>query len=143
MSLDRFFLLYRFVHCHCFSTPSNSRFWCGLWPYPSNKSKRKKSVGLGIKRSICRWDNTRLHITGLYLSPNSHHLRENFVFSKLKNLWKSSGISRRTKISYVLSVLMYGAECWKMTERDINKLSSFHNGCLRKILIFWPAKISN
>ena len=31
-----------------------------------------------------------------------------------------------------------------MTEKDINRLSSFHNGCLRKIVrIFWPRKISN
>lgn len=49
------------------------------------------------------------------------------AFVKLKNLWKSNSIGRRTKIkiynSCELSVLMYGAECWKMTERDINKLS--------------------
>jgi hypothetical protein len=39
---------------------------------------------------------------------------------------------------------MYGAECWRMTENNVNKLSSFRNGCLRKILgIFWPAKITN
>ena len=39
---------------------------------------------------------------------------------------------------------MYGAECWRMTDKDINKLSSFHNGCLRRILkIFWPVKISD
>jgi hypothetical protein len=39
---------------------------------------------------------------------------------------------------------MYGIECWRMTESDINKLSSFHNEYLRKILrIFWPAKITN
>jgi hypothetical protein len=31
-----------------------------------------------------------------------------------------------------------------MTEKDMNKLSSFHNGCLRKILrIFWPTQITN
>ena len=43
-----------------------------------------------------------------------------------------------------MSVLLYGAECWRMSENDINRLSSFHNGCLRKISrIFWPAKISN
>ena len=31
-----------------------------------------------------------------------------------------------------------------MTEKDMNKLSSFHNGCLRRILkIFSPVKISN
>ena len=46
--------------------------------------------------------------------------------------------------SCVLSVLLYGAECWRMTEKDINKRSSFHNGCLRRILkIFWSVKISN
>jgi hypothetical protein len=31
-----------------------------------------------------------------------------------------------------------------MIEKDINRLSSFHNTCLRKIIkIFWPKKISN
>jgi hypothetical protein len=31
-----------------------------------------------------------------------------------------------------------------MTEKDINRLSSFHYTCLRKIMeIFWPNKISN
>ncbi|XP_071171213.1 uncharacterized protein [Mytilus edulis] len=31
-----------------------------------------------------------------------------------------------------------------MTDKDINRLSSFHNTCLRKIMkIFWPNKISN
>jgi len=35
-------------------------------------------------------------------------------------------------------------ECWRMTDKDINRLSSFHNTCLRKIMkIFWPNKISN
>ena len=70
------------------------------------------------------------------------------AFINLKNIWKTSDISRKTKIgiynSCVLSVLLYGAECWRMTEGDIRRLSSFHNGCLRKILrIFWPNKISN
>ena len=46
--------------------------------------------------------------------------------------------------SCVLPVLLYGAECWRMTEKDIKKLFSFHNGCLRRTLkIFWPVKISN
>jgi hypothetical protein len=64
------------------------------------------------------------------------------------NIWKASDISRKTKIglynSCVLSVLLYGAECWRMTEGDIRRLSSFYNGCLRKIMgIFWPNKIIN
>ena len=70
------------------------------------------------------------------------------AFISLKNIWKTNDISRRTKMriynSCVLSVLLYGAECWRMTERDIYRLSSFHNGCLRKIMrIFWPNKITN
>ena len=69
------------------------------------------------------------------------------AFIRLKNIWKSTSISRKTKMrlhsSCVLPVLLYDAECWRMTEKDINKLSSFHNGCLRRILkIFWPVKIS-
>ncbi len=42
------------------------------------------------------------------------------------------------------SVFLYGSECWRETQADVNKLSSFHNGCLRKICkIFWPEIISN
>ena len=70
------------------------------------------------------------------------------AFLKLRNIWKSSNVSKRTKMkiynSCVLSVLLYGAECWRVTVQDLNKLSSFHNGCLRKILkVFWPQKITN
>ena len=68
------------------------------------------------------------------------------AFVKLRNIWKSSVISRTTKIkvynSCVLSVFLYGAWCWRMTERD-TKLSTFHYGCLRIIKIFWPCKITN
>lgn len=31
-----------------------------------------------------------------------------------------------------------------MTDEDINRFSSYHNGCLKKIIrIFWPNKILN
>ena len=40
--------------------------------------------------------------------------------------------------------LLYGFECWRMTESDITKLSVFHTTNLRRILrIFWPDTISN
>ena len=70
------------------------------------------------------------------------------AFTRLNKIWKSTNISRKTKVrlynSCVLPVLLYGAECWRMIEKDINKISSFRNGCLRRILkIFWPVKISN
>ena len=71
------------------------------------------------------------------------------AFLKLRNIWKSSNISKKTKIklynSCVISVLLYDAGCWRITEIDVNKLSSFHNGCLRKISrhIVWQRKITN
>ena len=42
----------------------------------------------------------------------------------------------------VKSVLLYGAECWRIVTTDVNKLNAFHNSCLRKIC-YWPNKISN
>ena len=70
------------------------------------------------------------------------------AFRMLNNVWKSSQYSSKTKIrlyqSCVLSTLLYGSECWRMTESDLNKLSTFHTKNLRRILrIFWPETISN
>ncbi|CAG5114661.1 unnamed protein product, partial [Candidula unifasciata] len=46
--------------------------------------------------------------------------------------------------SIILTVLLYGAQCWRMTKKDAHKLSTFHHTCLRTIIkIFWPDKISN
>ena len=62
--------------------------------------------------------------------------------------WRSASYSTKTTLriyqSCVLSTLLYGSECWRMTEQDLSKLASFHAANLRKILrIFWPQKISN
>ena len=70
------------------------------------------------------------------------------AFTKLDNIWKSSQYSTNTKLrlyqSCVLSTLLYGSECWRMTDSDMNKLSTFHTKNLRRILkIFWPNTISN
>lgn len=70
------------------------------------------------------------------------------AFIRLGNIWKTTAFSKKTKLrlynSCVLSVLLYGSECRRMTEKDINRLSSYYNICLRKIMkIFWPNKISN
>ena len=66
----------------------------------------------------------------------------------MQSIWKSSQYSVKTKLklykSCVLSTLLYGSECWRMTKTDAEKLSAFHTTCLRKILrIFWPHRISN
>ena len=70
------------------------------------------------------------------------------AFWKLRNIWKERKISTKTKLRFyktnVLSVLLYGAESWKLTSSICNKLDAFQNKCLRKILrIFWPRVISN
>ena len=70
------------------------------------------------------------------------------AFRMMNAVWKSPHYSIKTKLrlyqSCVVSTLLYGSECWRMTESDVNKLSTFHTKNLRKIMrIFWPAKISN
>ena len=65
------------------------------------------------------------------------------VFRMLNNVWQSSQYSTKTKLmlyqSCVLPTLLYGSECWRMTESDLNQLSTFHTKSLRRILrIFWP-----
>ena len=70
------------------------------------------------------------------------------AFRSLNAVWKSSQYSIKTKLklyqSYILSTLLYGSECWRMTEHDFAKLSFFHTTSLRKIQrIFWPRTISH
>lgn len=54
------------------------------------------------------------------------------------NVWKSSQYRVHTILrlyqSYVLSTLLYGSECWRMTKRDLNKLSTFHTKSLIRVL---------
>lgn len=70
------------------------------------------------------------------------------AFAMLNPLWKSTKYSRATKIrvfnSNVMSVLLYGAEMWKLNESDVTRLETFQRKCLRRVLrIFWPMKVSN
>ena len=67
------------------------------------------------------------------------------TFILLNNVWKSSQHSKlKLYQSCVLSTLLYGSECWRMTEIDLEKLSFFHTKCLRRIArIFWPKTKSN
>ena len=70
------------------------------------------------------------------------------AFASLKTIWRTRKISTKTKLrlfkSNVLSILLYGAESWKMTKGISHKLEVFQNRCLRRLLrIFWPNTISN
>ena len=61
-------------------------------------------------------------------------------FKRISNIWQASDNSRKTKVSLfkslVLSVLLYGYETWKLTKGEEEKLDTFQNKCLRKILKF-------
>ena len=70
------------------------------------------------------------------------------VFNTLRPVWNATPISTKTKqrifTTNVIATLLYGSETWKVTQALSNKLQSFVNKCLRKILrIHWPEKISN
>ncbi len=70
------------------------------------------------------------------------------AFIQLKNIWTSRELSLTTKIrifnSNVKSVLLYGAETWRMTKTTTERVQTFLNNCLRRILrIRWPDTISN
>ena len=69
------------------------------------------------------------------------------AFTRLQNIWRSGRFSQKTKLrilnSNVLSVLLYGAEMWRVTTTDLNKLDVFHCTCLRRVLRrFWPNNLS-
>ena len=70
------------------------------------------------------------------------------AFRSLNAVWRSSQNSVETKLklyqSDVLSTLLYGSECRRMTEYDLAKLASFHTTSLTKIQrTFSPRTISN
>ena len=82
------------------------------------------------------------------LDVNTRVSKANQAFAILKPIWRTTSLSIHTKIkiykSNVLSVLLYGSECWKTTAAIERKLEVFQNKCLRRILkIFWPNTISN
>jgi hypothetical protein len=60
------------------------------------------------------------------------------AFKNLQAVWRSSQYTTKTKLkmytSCILPTLLYGSECWRMTENDLNKLSIFHTKSLKRIL---------
>ena len=60
------------------------------------------------------------------------------AFVRLKKTWRSSNISRKTKLklfkTLVVPVILYGFETWKMNKGDNKVLDVFQNKCLIQIL---------
>ena len=69
------------------------------------------------------------------------------AFIRLKNMWRSNTISRKTKLrlykTLVVPVLLYGCETRKMNKADDKAIDILHNKCLRKTLrIKWQDHVS-
>jgi len=60
------------------------------------------------------------------------------AFTRLQNIWRSRRFSQKTKLrilnSNVLAMLPYGAEMWRVTTTDLDKLDVFHRTCQRRVL---------
>ena len=70
------------------------------------------------------------------------------AFHILRNMWKFRVIGKTTKIRLfninVKSVLLYGAETWRMNKTTLKRIQTFVNEWLRKILVIhWMNKVSN
>ncbi|VDP24405.1 unnamed protein product [Schistosoma margrebowiei] len=70
------------------------------------------------------------------------------VYLQLRNIWNSKQLSTNTKVRIfntdVKTVLLYGAETWRSTKANIQKIQVFINSRLRKILrICWTDTINN
>ena len=69
------------------------------------------------------------------------------AFIRLKKIWRSSNISRKTKLrlykTLVVPVLVYGCETWKMNKGDSKMIDVFNNKCLRRIIkVRWEDHVS-
>lgn len=126
-------------------------------------TKKTETMTLNVKRPApvqVNGENLRQTDTFTYLGSiikpeggtkediHSRLSRARNVFRGMNNVWRSTQYSTNIKLklyqSCVVSTLLYGAECWRMTEADLSKLRSFHTTCLRRIQrIFWPEKIPN
>ncbi|XP_006819218.1 uncharacterized protein LOC102807067 [Saccoglossus kowalevskii] len=69
--------------------------------------------------------------------------KANKVFGMLWSVWRFRKLSHITKLRF-FSVLLYGCESWKMTQRISKKLDTFQTKFLRRIEgVYWPNTISN
>ena len=70
------------------------------------------------------------------------------AFAKLSKVWRNRSIRLHVKLriynACVLSVILYSAENWQMTETQEKKLDVFDQKCLRCILrVRWHQHVSN
>ena len=107
----------------------------------------------GIDLSPIRWEGgfqiavvDKFKYLGSYLSRNC---RANFdVDSRISSAGKAFGslckyifsscnistsANRSVYLSIILSILLYGSECWSLTKNLLDRLRVFHNQCIRSM----------
>ena len=68
------------------------------------------------------------------------------AFLMLSKIWKSKLIKLKMRIfnSSVKSVLFNSSETWRITKHTVNKIQTFVNRCLQRIMnVKWSGKVSN
>ena len=67
------------------------------------------------------------HDGGTSVDIQSRWNKAKNTFMSLRSVWRSASYSTKTKLriyqSCELSTLLYGSECWGMTEQDLSKLA--------------------
>ena len=94
-------------------------------------------LGSKINKTGCTEEDTKVRIQ-----------KARGAFLILSKIWKSKLIKLKTKMrifnSSVKSVLLYSSETWRITKHRVNKIQTFVNRCLRRIMnVKWSDKVSN
>jgi hypothetical protein len=74
--------------------------------------------------------------------------KSQLALNQMGGIWRTNVVSTNTKVKMsnctIESVLLCGAKNWKVDKETMQKLQTFINKSLRKILkIHWPDKINN
>ena len=117
--------------------------WIYCWTKKRWKIRTRPLGHYGARGSRRPWAEGRgafrpSRATGLFLAKP-------FSFTDL-SATRADATTKEDKDLYTnaLSVPLCGAEHWRVTQRDSQRLRGFHTSCLRKICwIYWPQKITS
>ena len=130
---------------------STIRFWCGrtvrvnLGKTKFLRNKAKNHTRIQIDGQVIEEVEEFTHL-GAKVGKEGGGMKDlqnslskaRGAYVRLKRIWNSSSISRRTKLilykTLVIPVLLYGYETWKINKGDDKLVDAFNNKCLRRIV---------